>query len=287
MIRERQLEIAVLHVAKQAPREPVVVERPRREQLGAAFGIVLEAAKRLERVDVRQRVANRKVTWLGRPAELHVTAGAGCLGEPAVGAGGRVERPAFGGVGPDGIGFAQELRLEPGARRFVEGLAGRGGERQALSGVVERLRPGAAVAGDERGDRPVRLQHDDGMPRRHRRLERLLRDGHEARLGVRAGQQAFLERSDVEDVVAGGRLFAGVALRAGEPIELTENRQRLVHACQAKRDDPERSQAVALEAVLSRGEDRPLRLLQEPIGDPEIASRLLDVGTPRASRLLL
>ena len=73
---EGQREIIVLAFLEQAPRQPVVVERPTGKERGAAVGIVLQRPERFHAVDGGQRVANGRGARLGVPAVPHVPAGA-------------------------------------------------------------------------------------------------------------------------------------------------------------------------------------------------------------------
>ena len=140
--RERQIEIALLEIAEQTSGEPVIVERPRGEQLGAAVGIVLEAAKGFDRVDRGQRVADRLRPGLGVPAELHVPARAvglrdrGCSRERSRRAPGAPPHGTWSG--------ALSRRSDASSQEQTAsscGCAGLDGQREAALHVSERLRP--------------------------------------------------------------------------------------------------------------------------------------------------
>ena len=133
---EGQREIFVAAFLEQAPREPVVVDRPSGKERGTAVGIVLQRPERFHAVDGGQRVANGRGARLGVPAVPHVPAGAFDLRSGTVGARCRFESPQLGRSGFSRVGGRVEGRLHPGADRLVMRLPGRGCQAEALRQVL-------------------------------------------------------------------------------------------------------------------------------------------------------
>ena len=71
VIEKARLRIAVVCVLQEAAGEPKIVGCPRRELLGAAVGIMLEASERLDGVDRGKRVSDGLRAGPALPTEPH------------------------------------------------------------------------------------------------------------------------------------------------------------------------------------------------------------------------
>ena len=284
---EGQREIVVLAFLEQAPRQPVVVERPAGKERGAAVGIVLQRPERFHGVDGGQRVANGRGARLGVPAVSHVSAGAFGLRSGTLGARCRFKSPQLRRPGFPRVGGRVERRFNPGADRLVMRLSGRGRQREALLHVLHGRWSPFRRAGEELRKGSVAPDHHQLVFGSHARLEGALGQPNQLLATIRRREQALLHRRRLERVVSGRRLRRGVSRLHGERVEATEHRERFVNPARTGRDNPQEGQDLTLQPIRPLRKARALGLFQETERVAQIPSRLLDVPRLQAPRLRL
>ena len=195
---EGQREIIVLAVLEQAPRQPVVVERPSGKERGTAVGIVLQRPERFHAVDGGQRVANGRGARLGVPAVPHVPAGAFGLRSGALGARCRFESPQLSRSGFSRVGGRVEGRFNPGADRLVMRVPGGGRQRETLLHVLHGRRSPFGRAGEEMRKGSVAPDHHQLVFGSHARLEGAPGQPNQLLPTIRRREQALLYRRRLE-----------------------------------------------------------------------------------------
>ena len=201
----------------------MIVGCPRRELLGAAVGIILEASKRLDRVDRGKRVFDGLRAGPGLPTEPHAPVRAVGLRSRAVCPFGGVEGLELCGASVLGSRLVKDRRLDPRAHRFVMRLTQLHGELEAAFDMFERRRACGRILHQELGQRAVGLERHIAILRGDRRGQRALGEAHQPFVRPRRRQQALFERQRIEDVVLRVGLRQSFAFGRGQRVELLED----------------------------------------------------------------